>query len=271
MMGEVEWANLKAHELRRLAEQDAVVLLPVAALEQHGPHLPVQVDTRLAGEISKRTAKRASADVPTITLPVVWHGLSEHHMVFGGTITVDYDTFHQVLRGIVGSVVRHGFKKILIVNGHGGNHVACQMSAQQLHLEFGVPVLALTYWHEAASRFAPLLEDQTGLQHACEAETSMMMALVPHLVDSENLAAAKGGEGGSFLQKGEAAFRWHNLAHVTANGTIGDPTKASAEKGERLLDAGAEALAELITNPDTWAPAKDLRPAETGGVAFRKA
>ena len=60
-MGEVEWANLKAHELRRLAEQDAVVLLPVAALEQHGPHLPVQVDTRLAGEISKRTAKRAGS------------------------------------------------------------------------------------------------------------------------------------------------------------------------------------------------------------------
>ena len=104
-MSEVEWANLKAHELRRLAEQDAVVLVPVAAMEQHGPHLPVQVDTRLAGEISRRTAERASAQqVPTITLPVVWHGLSEHHMVFGGTITLDPGTFHQVLRGIVGSV-----------------------------------------------------------------------------------------------------------------------------------------------------------------------
>ncbi len=269
-MSEVEWANLKAHELRRLAEQDAVVLVPVAAMEQHGPHLPVQVDTRLAGEISRRTAERASAQqVPTITLPVVWHGLSEHHMVFGGTITLDPGTFHQVLRGIVGSVVRHGFKKILIVNGHGGNHLACQMSAQELHLEFGVPVVALTYWHEAARRFAPLLEDQNGLQHACEAETSMMLALVPHLVDSEDLAAAKGGQGGGFLQKGEAAFRWHNLAHVTANGTIGDPTHATAEKGEKLLEAGAEALADLITNPDTWAPANDLRLGETGGVAFR--
>ena len=269
-MQEVEWANLKAHELRRLAEQDAVVLLPVAAMEQHGPHLPVQVDTRLAGEISRRAALRASAQVPTVMLPVVWHGLSEHHMVFGGTITLDYATFHQVLRGIVGSVVRHGFKKILIVNGHGGNHLACQISAQELHLEFGVPVVALTYWHEAASRFAPLLEDQAGLRHACEAETSTMLALVPHLVDAENLAAAKGGEGGSFLQKGKAAFRWHNLAQVTANGTIGDPTRASAEKGEKLLDAGAEAVAELIVGPDTWAPARDLRPAEIGGVALRR-
>jgi creatinine amidohydrolase len=269
-MSEVEWANLKAHELRQLAEQDAIILLPVAAMEQHGPHLPMQVDTRLAGEISKRTAERASAQVPTVTLPVVWHGLSEHHMIFGGTITLDYVTFHQVLRGIVGSVVRYGFKKILIVNGHGGNHVACQMSAQELHLEFGVPVVALTYWHEAASRFAPLLEDQEGLQHACEAETSMMMALVPHLVDSDDLAAAEGGQGGNFLQKGKAAFRWHNLAHVTANGTIGDPTHASADKGEKLLDAGAEALAELITNPDTWASPNDLRLAETGGVGFRR-
>lgn len=269
-MPEVEWANLKAHELRRLAEQDAVVLLPVAAMEQHGPHLPVQVDTRLAGEIAKRTALLVSPRMPIVTLPVVWHGLSEHHMVFGGTITLDYATFHQVLRGIVRSVVRHGFRKILIVNGHGGNHTACQMSAQELHLEFEVPIVALTYWHEAASRFAPLLEDQDGLNHACEAETSMMMALVPDLVDSENLAAAKGGLEGSFLQTGEAAFRWHNLAHVTANGTIGDPTHASAEKGEKLLEAGAEALAALITNPDTWAPATDLRSAETGGVAFRR-
>ncbi len=269
-MTEVEWANLKAHELRRLAEQDAVVLLPVAAMEQHGPHLPVQVDTRLGGEIARRTAAKASAVRPVITLPVVWHGLSEHHMVFGGTITLDFATFHQVLRGIVGSVVRHGFTKILIVNGHGGNHIACQTIAQELHLEFGVPILSLTYWHEAAKRFAPLLEDQEGLQHACEAETSMMMALVPHLVDDSDLASAQGGEGGSFLSKGEAAFRWHNLAHVTHNGTIGVPTKASAEKGEKLLEAGAEALSDLICDPDTWAPARDLRGQETGGVAFRR-
>ena len=189
-MSEVEWANLKAHELRRLAERDAVVLLPVGAIEQHGPHLPVQVDTRLAGEVARRAAVKASAHRPAVTLPVVWHGLSEHHMVFGGTITLDFSTFHQVLRGIVASVVRHGFTKVVIVNGHGGNHIACQTIAQELHLETGAMVVATTYWHEAAKRFAPLLEDQSNVQHACEAETSMMLALVPHLVDDGDLASA---------------------------------------------------------------------------------
>lgn len=269
-MTEVEWANLKAHELRRLADEDAVVLLPVGAIEQHGPHLPVQVDTRLAGEVSVRASRKASATRPAITLPVVWHGLSEHHMVFGGTITLEFDAFHQVLRGIARSVARHGFSKILIVNGHGGNHIACQTIAQELHLEFGAMVVAATYWHEAAERFAPLLEDQDNVQHACEAETSMMLALVPHLVDDSDLAGARGGEEGWFLSKGKSAFRWHNLAQITHNGTIGDPAKATAEKGEKLLEAAGDALSDLICDPETWAEVRDLRGPATGGVPFRR-
>ena len=96
-MAEVEWARLKAHELRDLANRNAVVVLPVAAMEQHGPHLPVQVDSRLATEVSIRAARKAFSDRPTVVLPVIWCGLSEHHMPFGGTITLDYQTIRHML------------------------------------------------------------------------------------------------------------------------------------------------------------------------------
>ena len=83
----VEWLNLKAHELRTLAQRGATVLVPVGSVEQHGPHLPVQVDALLAGEVARRGALRLSESVPVVVAPTVWMGLAEHHMTFGGTLS----------------------------------------------------------------------------------------------------------------------------------------------------------------------------------------
>jgi creatinine amidohydrolase len=265
----VEWARLKAHELRHLASRDAVVVIPVAAMEQHGPHLPVQVDSRLATEVSLRAARKAFPSRPTVVLPVIWCGLSEHHMPFGGTITLDHPTLHGLFRCIVDSVRRHGFRHVLILNGHGGNIVASQMIAQDLSLEMeDVTVLAATYWLEAADRLGPLLEDQSNVLHAGEAETSMMMALTPELVDDTDLASCAVKADLGFLQAGKGSYRWRSLAHVTPNGVIGDPRHASAGKGERLLEAASDAIAALIKDPASWAPAADLRGNGTGNVPF---
>ena len=270
-MSSIEWANLKAHELRALATDGAVVVAPVAALEQHRPHLPVMVDSRLATEVSHRAARKAFDERPTVVLPVVWSGLSEHHMPFGGTITLDTAALTAVFRCIIDSVRRHGFTDVLILNGHGGNIVASQVIAQDLSLEFpDVTIVAATYWLEAASRLGPLLEDQSNVMHAGEAETSMMLALEPHLVDDSDLAAHRTDADLGFLSAGEGSFRWRDLAAVTPNGVIGDPSTASAEKGERLLDAASDAIADLITDPQTWAPAPDVRSDGTGGVPFRR-
>ena len=94
---ELEWARLKAGELRALAERDAIVVLPVAAMEQHGPHLPVMVDSLLCAEVALRTARRVAARQPVVVAPTVWSGLSEHHMAFGGTFTLDFATFSALL------------------------------------------------------------------------------------------------------------------------------------------------------------------------------
>ena len=268
-MATIEWANLKAHELRALANDNAVVVAPVAALEQHGPHLPVQVDSRLATEVSHRAARKAYDTRPTVVLPVVWSGLSEHHMPFGGTITLDYTTLYAVFRCIVDSVRRHGFRDVLILNGHGGNIAASQVMAQDLTRELDdVTVVAATYWLEAASRLAPILDEQSTVLHAGEAETSMMLHLTPELVDDSDLASLKTEADLSFLAVGEGSYRWRDLTAVTPNGVLGDPSTASATKGELLLEAASDAIADLITSADTWAPPPDLRGPETGGVSF---
>jgi creatinine amidohydrolase len=249
-MAEVEWSRLKAEELRRLAADDAVVIVPVASQEQHGPHLPVQIDTLLCTAVAHRAARRAAERRPVVVLPPVWTGLSEHHMAFGGTITLDFATFHALLRGICLSLKRHGFRRILLLNGHGGNVAALKVVVEELTRELGLGVSTVTYWHHAADAFRGILERQDNVRHACEAETSMAMALIPDLVDTARLEEARGPEASIRELEGEGFYRARSFAERTHNGVIGDPTAASAEKGERLLEAAAEALAAELLKPE---------------------
>jgi creatinine amidohydrolase len=243
---EIEWARLKAEDLRRLAADDAIVIVPVASQEQHGPHLPVQIDTLLCTTIAQRAARRVAETRPIVVTPPVWTGLSEHHMAFGGTITLDFPTFLALLRGICLSLKRHGFKRVLLLNGHGGNVAALRVAVEELTRELDLRLSTATYWHLAARRFAEILERQDNVRHACEAETSMAMALIPDLVDTTRLEEAKTVEAGLAKLEGEGLYRARSFAERTKTGVIGDPTAASAEKGERLLEAAAEAVAAAL-------------------------
>jgi creatinine amidohydrolase len=250
---EIDWMRLKAAELRQLAERNAIVIVPVASVEQHGPHLPVQVDTLLASEIARRAARALAASVPVVVAPAVWSGLAEHHMSFGGTITLDLATFHAILRCVCRSLLRQGFRRVLLLNGHGGNEAALNVIVGELTLELDAPIATVTYWKAAAKPFAEILERQKTVRHACEAETSMMLALVPDLVDIGRLAEAKGPSFPEFDQVvGEGAYRWRSFAARTESGVIGDASLASAAKGERLLDAAATCIAEMIALEAFW-------------------
>ena len=269
-MSEVAWENMKAPELRALAEQNAVVILPIASIEQHGPHLPVMTDTRLGQEVAWRAARKAFDQRPTVVAPVVWSGLSEHHMPYGGTLTLSHATFRAVVKDLITAITRHGFRDILISNSHGGNIVAMQQIIDELSPEIDAVLVGTTYVSEAGPRYADVLEDQESVQHACEAETSMMMVCEPELVDRSDLAALNTKVAHrEFLGAGEASYRWRPFAHVTGNGVAGYPEKSTPEKGERLLELGAEALARLICDPETWGKPRDLRGEGAGGVAFR--
>lgn len=267
---EVDWARLKAHELRALANENAVVVLPIASIEQHGPHLPVMTDTRLGQEVAHRAARKAYSTRPVVVTPVVWSGLSEHHMPFGGTLILSHDTFRRVIRDLIDALVRHGFRDILISNSHGGNQIAMQQILDELAPTSPATLVATTYVSEAGEDLSQHLQDQPGVMHAGEAETSMMMVCEPDLVDTSALdTLASPMDGKKFLQAGAASYRWRPFAHVTENGLAGNPARSNVEKGEKMLEAGAEALARLICDPETWAAPKDLRLDSTGGVPFR--
>ena len=247
----VEWAELKAAELQALAAQGAIVVVPVASIEQHGPHLPVMTDSLLCSTVARRGAARAVAPErrPVVVAPTVWSGLSEHHMPFGGTLSLDFPTFSALLGGVCRSLARHGFGRVLLLNGHGGNEAALHVIVEQLSPAFEGVLACANYWHLAALEFAQILERQPGVQHACEAETSMVLALRPELVDPTRFAEAKFEAG---KRPGGAAYRWQSFAARTASGVLGDPTAASAEKGERLLEAAAAALAQLLHDEPFW-------------------
>ena len=183
-MPDVEWINLKAKQLRDLgATGTTIAIVPVGSIEQHGPHLPVQVDALLVGEVARRTARLVAQTDPIVVVPTIWSGLAEHHMSLGGTLTLDLPTFHALIRCVVTSLVRNGFRKIVLVNGHGGNMTGLNAIVGELERRTSIADRAdHLLGRLAEAEFARILEAQTTVKHACEAETSMVLALRPDLV-----------------------------------------------------------------------------------------
>ena len=174
-------------------------------------------------------------------------------MAFGGTVTLDYAAFAGVLRGIVKSAARHGFRKVMLLNGHGGNAEAVAVAATEFSVEFGIKVAGGTYWHVVPEVIGPLLERQAGLMHACEAETSMMLVLSPSSVRLDRLEEAHGPNSTRVEGQPTGLAMRRSFKALSPSGVVGDARVASAEKGEKLLAAISGKLAEVLLNPKLWA------------------
>jgi creatinine amidohydrolase len=251
MRSSVMWKELTAEDLRAKAQANAIVILPVASMEQHGPHLPVGVDTILCEGVCKAGAEMAAGDVPVVVAPTLWCGMAEHHMAFGGTFTFDVPTYRAVLLAFLRSIERHAFRRVLIVNGHGGNIAPLNAFLPDFARETRLQVFASTYFELAASDLAPLLEDQKGVHHACEVETSMMLVLAPDTVKRDRVPEAFGLLDGD-PRKAFRAARFHAFEDLTPSGVIGDARRANREKGEKLLAVCAEGLAAVLKNAKMW-------------------
>jgi creatinine amidohydrolase len=258
-VSEVEWARLKAEEIEALAGRDAVVIVPVGSLEQHGRHLPTGTDSLLVAEVARRAAVLAAGRHPVVVTPCVWTGLSEHHMELGGTVTLDFGTFAAILRGIAESLVRQGFERICLLNGHGGNVAALKTITDELTFDLEVPVVSGTYWQVAAAAVEPLLERQKSIRHACEAETSMIMAVAPELVDAGELAAADRPDARDAGTADDPLYRWRGFAEKTGSGALGIASAGTAAKGEAMLNEAARVLADRLVDAALWAPAGRAR------------
>lgn len=264
MSPEIEWRRLRADQLRDMAKQDAMVILPLGSIEQHGPHLPVEVDSQLGEQVALRTARvMAERGQPVLVLPMFWPGISEHHMSFGGTITLGFDTYRAVVEDICRSVLRAGFKRIVLLNGHGGNDNGLRVIADELTPKLGIPIVQFTYWYAAAEPIEAILETQKGLLHACEAETAMMMAVRPDLVAEDRIALAKVNDTPDITDVvGGGVYMWRAIGARSASGVIGNPEAATPAKGARLFEAVAATLADKLGNPDLWTLPREADPVE---------
>ena len=250
---EVEWARMTAPELRAIAVREgALAILPAGSLEQHGPHLPVITDTASASAAAIAAARLVANDTPVAVLPGLWLGLSEHHLPFGGTISVDYAAYRAILESVVRSLRAVGFARLLIVNGHGGNIDPLAVACRELAVAWDMPIVATTPWFLSREKLAPIFEVDSGAKHACEGETSMMMAIAGDIVKKDKLDEAM-QQAPARVDAPAGLSRFYSFSErAPVTGTWGDPRSATAEKGARFLAVQAEALAEAIRNKVLW-------------------
>ena len=175
------WDNLSSPAIRAMAAQEAIVLIPLGSTEQHGPHLPVGTDAILATWMAERTAQTLTEKgIPAVVAPTFAIANSMHHMNFAGSLSLSPRTYIQVLQEQCRAIAAHGFKRIAIINGHGGNTAPTKTALMDINLELGFPVYFMSY---ISVDERPFLETQTGMIHACESETSMILAYDETLVD----------------------------------------------------------------------------------------
>jgi len=250
-------------EIKYAASAMAVAVIPVATIEDHGPHLPVDTDVALCSAVCERAV--ASAAGRAVLVPAINHGYSPHHMDFPGPITIGAETFIRYGVDVCRSLAQHGFHKLLIVNGHGSNTPFVDIIARLSVVETGALAAAVNYWAAPGVReVAESLRESDaigGMNHACEFETSIYLALNPNLVDMSKavreLSHAPSKNYWTDLIGGDGPLAmmepWSALSE---SGVMGDPTKASAEKGRRLLDAASRGIVELIDELRARRPAR---------------
>ncbi len=230
--------------------KDVPVVIPTAALEQHGHHLPVFTDSMLVGEITRR-AEEALSDRVLLT-PVMWLGNSQHHLDFAGTMSAAPRTYIDLVGDMVENFLTHGFRRIVIVNGHGGNNVPGQQALfevrQRHRRRDDLLLLFSAYWDLGATpQAADASIEQQAMGHACEWETSMILALAPHLVGNFRQAEPIDPRG-AFDPVGRA---WTTQDRSTA-GHIGNPRVATADKGHTLLRLFTADLVKLLERVVEW-------------------
>lgn len=225
------------------------IVLPVGATEQHGPHLPVYVDTVIPSEIVGRALAKLADDVPAFALPAVWCGKSNEHNRFPGTIALRAETLIALLTDIGESLYRAGFRKLVFANGHGGQPQVLDIVARDLRAKYpDFMVFPWFVWTLAPEARAELPEKERELgMHAGTAETAIMWALIERTVHIERAVCEYPGETpGGLTPEGPLPYAW--LAHdVSESGVVGDATAATRESGERMVELLVDAWVQAIT------------------------
>jgi creatinine amidohydrolase len=247
----LEYGRLTWPEVRRAAAQERVPIVPIGTLEDHGRHLPIDTDVTLVEAICRGAASAAPEE--TVLLPPIVHGYSPHHMDFPGTITISWDTFCRYCTDVAVSLVRHGFKRVLLVNGHGSNQNLVEMAARLAVVAEPESIVAATFYLVTPEGAAVIEEvrDSTrgGMAHACELETSLYLHLLPEAVDMSQARDERGypDTENAWLDWSDGPLKmmpwWSSFSD---SGVQGDATLATAEKGRRLFEAAVREVVSFV-------------------------
>lgn len=245
----MNWQELASPEFGEI-DRATPVVLPVAAVEQHGPHLPLATDRMIAECFAEQLNARLGAAV--LVLPTVAVGCSEHHMEFPGSLTLRHDTFASVCEQYLTAAHRHGFRNFLILNAHGGNRGVCQVLLERFGADHPQCRIAVaSWWRAAAEALLPLNETGAGgVGHACEFETSLMLHIAPQTVRMQAIEPKTYlptfGWAEEDLLRPSCVSLYRSMRQISPNGTWGDPTTATAAKGKQIADIVGDVLCEVV-------------------------
>lgn len=251
------WEELTATQISTIARLDrSVAVVPVAAIEQHGPHLPTGTDTYLANAVCYAAAQRCrDVSTPVVVTPCLWLGRSFHHTDLGGTLSSRLDTITRCIEDVSASIFEAGFVRQIFVNGHGGNAAALDAVVQEIGARGKVRPMAVTYFNLAREVVSKTRRSPVGgMGHACEFETALMQYLHPELVGE-----IKAGEPRPLLHSalrrdmfaaGDASI-YQNFSELSNSGAVGLPQYADKENGKLWFEACSQRLADMIVEYST--------------------
>ena len=260
------WSDLSTADFAALNLERAIAVLPVAATEQHGPHLPLSVDTDIVDGVVAAALPHLPADLPALFLPTQAIGFSPEHTRFAGTLTLKAETLVRVWTEIGEAVAASGVKKLVLLNSHGGQVGALDLVARDLRARLGMLVYSISWFNlplrDAAGNDVNALfsadEHRFGI-HAGEIETSMMLALRPDLVRMDKAeyfrsSSQDRAERFATLGNGRSAKLGWMMQDYNPQGAVGNAAAATAEKGRALLDAAGRGLAQALVEIDRLPP-----------------
>lgn len=247
----MNWDQLTSPQVAAL-DKNLPVVFPVAATEQHGPHLPLATDRMIGEHFCNRLDQQINSEV--LILPVMSVGCSSHHLDFAGSLSISHDTFLRQATDVLNTVIHHGFKNILVLNCHGGNIGVGTVFTEQFGAANPEVNLAFTSWWKLTGPELMSLNEtgEGGVGHACEFETSLMQVIAPDLVDLDKIESKQNNStfdwAESDMLRGSRASYYRSIKQMTANGVYGDATKSSPEKGQQITEIVVKQLVRLVTD-----------------------
>ena len=256
------WSGLKSPDFARLDLARCIAVLPVAAIEQHGPHLPLNVDATLVEGVVAACLPHLPAGQPVLFLPTQSVGFSPEHTRFAGTLTLKAETVIRLWTELAESVAQTGVKKLVLLNSHGGQVGLLDVVARDLRARLGMLVYSVNWFNlplagedgKPVNDLFSATEHRFGI-HAGEIETSMMLALKPEQVDmtkAQNFHSTSQDRAKKFSILGDgrsAKLAWH-MQDYNPQGAVGNAAAATAEKGRAVLEAAGRSLAQVLVQID---------------------